>query len=192
MTCRTTGTLTCSGSNPTGASMTYDNEGRMSSWTAPSGTTASDAYLYDPSGNRVLQRTSSTTGGTTTVTDTITFDNYTETSIIVGGATTTAKFYSIAGQRVAMKMSGTLSYLLTDSLGSTAVAVNANGSIAAVQLFWPYGAVDYSWGTMPTTYNFTGQRLDSLTGLLYYNFRYYDSLSGRFVRADTVDTNAKG
>jgi len=45
---------------------------------------------------------------------------------------------------------------------------------------------------MPTTYNFTGQRLDSETGLLYYNFRYYDPVSGRFVRADTVDTNAKG
>ena len=45
---------------------------------------------------------------------------------------------------------------------------------------------------MPTTYNFTGQRLDSETGLLYYNFRYYDPVSGRFVRADTVDTNAGG
>jgi RHS repeat-associated protein len=44
---------------------------------------------------------------------------------------------------------------------------------------------------MPTTYNFTGQRLDSVTGLLYFNFRYYDPESGRFVRDDTVDTNAK-
>ncbi|HVB25376.1 MAG TPA: RHS repeat-associated core domain-containing protein [Ktedonobacteraceae bacterium] len=56
----------------------------------------------------------------------------------------------------------------------------------------PYGAVHHSSGTMPTTYNFTGQRLDSETGLLYYNFRYYDPVSGRFVRADTVDTNAGG
>ncbi len=31
-----------------------------------------------------------------------------------------------------------------------------------------------------------------MTGLLYYNFRYYDPVSGRFVRADTVDTNASG
>jgi len=45
---------------------------------------------------------------------------------------------------------------------------------------------------MPTTYNFTGQRLDSVTGLLYYNARYYDPFSARFTTADTVDTNAKG
>jgi RHS repeat-associated protein len=32
---------------------------------------------------------------------------------------------------------------------------------------------------------FTGQRLDSQAGLLYYGFRYYDLLSRRFTRADT-------
>ncbi|HVB24546.1 MAG TPA: RHS repeat-associated core domain-containing protein [Ktedonobacteraceae bacterium] len=55
-----------------------------------------------------------------------------------------------------------------------------------------YSSVRHSSGTMPTTYNFTGQRLDSETGLLYYNFRYYDPVSGRFVRADTVQNNAGG
>jgi len=45
---------------------------------------------------------------------------------------------------------------------------------------------------MPTTYNFTGQRLDSVTGLLYYNARYYDPFSGRFITADTVQSNANG
>jgi RHS repeat-associated protein len=45
---------------------------------------------------------------------------------------------------------------------------------------------------MPTSYNYTGQRLDSQTGLIYYNFRYYDPLTGRFVRADTVQDNASG
>jgi len=45
---------------------------------------------------------------------------------------------------------------------------------------------------MPTNYNFTGQRLDSQTGLLYYIFRYYDSVSGRFLRADSMQNNANG
>jgi len=72
------------------------------------------------------------------------------------------------------------------------VALKDDGTTQAAQLFAPYGAVRHSSGTMPTTYNFTGQRLDSQTGLLYYNFRYYDPVSGRFVRADTVDTNAGG
>jgi RHS repeat-associated protein len=86
----------------------------------------------------------------------------------------------------------TLSYLLTDSLSSSTIALNSDGTGQATQLFSAYGSLRYSWGTMPTTYNFTGQRLDSQTGLLYYNFRYYDPVSGRFVRADTTLTNATG
>jgi RHS repeat-associated protein len=188
MTCRNTDTTsghTC-GSSPTGAQMSYDNEGRLASWTAPSGTTASDSFLYDNEGNRVLQRVNSGS-----VTDTITFDGYTET-VLSGGVITPTKYYNVNGQRVVMKTNGTLSYLLSDVLGSSTIALTSTGSTQAVQLFAPYGAVRYSQGTMPTTYNFTGQRLDSQTGLLYYNFRYYDPVSGRFVRADTTQTNAGG
>ncbi len=188
MTCRNTDTTsghTC-GSSPTGALMSYDNEGRLASWTAPSGTTATDGFLYDNEGNRVLQETS-----TSSITDTITFDSYTET-VITGGTPITTKYYSANSQRVAMRTSSTLSYLLADALGSSTVALDSTGATQAIQLFAPYGSIRYSQGSMPTTYNFTGQRLDSQTGLLYYNFRYYDPLSGRFTRADTTQTNAGG
>src|SRR5260370_848485 len=187
-TCRnidTTSGHTC-GRSPSGAMMSHDNEGRLGSWTAPSGTTASDGFLYDNEGNRVLQRVN-----TGSVTDTITFDGYTET-VLSGGTITPTKYYNINGQRVSMRTNSTLSYLLSDELGSSTIALTSTGSTQAVQLFAPYGSVRYSQGTMPTTYNFTGQRLDSQTGLLYYGFRYYDPLSGRFARADTVETNADG
>jgi RHS repeat-associated protein len=188
MICRNTDTTsghTC-GSSPTGALMSYDNEGRLASWTAPTGTTASDGFLYDNEGNRVLQRVNNGS-----VTDTITFDGYTET-VLTGGTTTTTKYYNVNGQRVALKTGSTLSYLLSDLLGSSTIALTSSGSTQAVQLFAPYGSIRYSQGSMPTTYNFTGQRLDSQTGLLYYTFRYYDPVSGRFVRADTTQTNAGG
>jgi RHS repeat-associated protein len=45
---------------------------------------------------------------------------------------------------------------------------------------------------MPTDYNFAGQRLDTQTGLLYDNARYYDPVSGRFISSDTVQNNTKG
>jgi len=45
---------------------------------------------------------------------------------------------------------------------------------------------------MPTDYTFTGQRLDSETGLLYYGARYYDPLSGRFTQADLLQNNMVG
>ncbi len=125
------------------------------SWTAPSGTIATDGFLYDNEGNRVLQRVNNGS-----VTDTITFDGHSET-VLTGGTTTTTKYYNVNGQRVAMRTNSTLSYLLSDVLGSSTIALTGTGSTQAVQLFAPYGAVRYSQGTMPTTYNFTRQRLDS-------------------------------
>ncbi|RUA18431.1 MAG: hypothetical protein DSY55_00150, partial [Clostridia bacterium] len=38
----------------------------------------------------------------------------------------------------------------------------------------PLGADRYANGTIPTSYRFTGQRLDADTGLYFYNSRYYD------------------
>ncbi|GER89984.1 hypothetical protein KDW_41460 [Dictyobacter vulcani] len=45
---------------------------------------------------------------------------------------------------------------------------------------------------MPTSYNFTGQRKDDQTGLIYFGSRYYDSVSGNFTHVDTVETNSNG
>ncbi|WP_269822513.1 RHS repeat-associated core domain-containing protein [Dictyobacter vulcani] len=77
-------------------------------------------------------------------------------------------------------------------LGSTSIALKADGSVQAVQLFAPFGGTRYSDGSMTTPYNYTGQRLDTTSGLLYYNARYYDATSGRFTSADTVETNGTG
>jgi YD repeat-containing protein len=133
MTCRNTDTTsghTC-GNSPTGALMTYDVEGRLTKWTAPSGTTATDTFLYDGEGNRVLQEIN-----TSSITDTITFDGYTET-VLSGGTITPTKYYNVNGQRLAMRTSSTLSYLLADALGSSTIALTSTGSTQAVQLFAP-------------------------------------------------------
>jgi RHS repeat-associated protein len=74
---------------------------------------------------------------------------------------------------------------VSDTLGSTTVALSASGGVAADQLFTPYGATRYASGTMPTSYGFTGQRLDP-SGLSYFNARYYDGVVGQFVSADSV------
>jgi len=47
---------------------------------------------------------------------------YTETSI-TNGTTTTIKYYSLNGQKVAMHWNSVLYYLLSDSLGSSTVAL---------------------------------------------------------------------
>ncbi len=44
-------------------------------------------------------------------------------------------------------------------------------------------------GMLPTDYTFTGQKLDTSSGLLYYGARYYDAAIGRFAQPDSIVPN---
>jgi hypothetical protein len=125
-------------------------------------------------------------------TDTISFDGYTET-VLSAGTTTTTKYYSANGTRIAVRIGGaTLDYLLSDPLGSTSVALNDTGQVIGLEHSSPYGTVDSQWGSMPTSFTSAGERLDSQTSLLYDTLLYDDPLSGWFGRADTVQDNSTG
>jgi hypothetical protein len=96
MTCRnvdtTAGSTQSCNASQSGALMSYDDAGRLSSWTVPSAATPSDQFLYDNASNRVLQRISNGSSG---LTDTISFDGYTDVTIN-GSQTATIKYYSVA------------------------------------------------------------------------------------------------
>ena len=85
-----------------------------------------------------------------------------------------------------MAVKGTFSYLGSDVLGSTTVALSSNGRLTAASLSMPCGMSRYLSGTMPTNYGYTGQYGDNLTGLDYYVWRYYDRQAGQFISADSV------
>jgi RHS repeat-associated protein len=67
-----------------------------------------------------------------------------------------------------------------------------SASLLGNQMFGPYGKQRYSKGTIPTTKGYTGQYGDALTGLDSYVARYYDAVVGRFLSADTVESNLEG
>jgi RHS repeat-associated protein len=97
------------------------------------------------------------------------------------------KYYYAAGQRVAMRQNGTLTYLHGDHLGSTSLSTDAGGQPQARVLYYPYGEERYTEGTLPTDYTYTGQRVvESLGGLMDYNARYYDPYLNRFISPDTI------
>jgi RHS repeat-associated protein len=50
----------------------------------------------------------------------------------------------------------------------------------------PFGRTVYTAGSENPAYQYTGQEMDSGTGLYYYKARYYDPVLGRFIQADTV------
>jgi RHS repeat-associated protein len=104
---------------------------------------------------------------------------------LTGGSAT--KHYYANGQRVATRVDGSLYYMHQDHLGSTVAVSDASGQAVGRVQYDPYGEVLTS--TLPVTLTdrlFTGQRLDSSTGLYYYNARYYDPHLGRFIQPDSL------
>ncbi len=97
------------------------------------------------------------------------------------------------GQRVALRENGTLYWLLTDHLGSTAITASADGTTELAELRYKawgeYRDSGYAPSDTPTTYHFTGQREDATIQLLFYNARFYDAALGRFIQADTIVPN---
>ncbi len=150
--------------------LTWSHENRLASLTA---TGLSESYLYDDAGIRVKK----VSGSTTTY---YPFPHYE-----VSGSTIT-KYYFFAGQRVAMKVNGTLYYLHGDHLSSTAYASTSSGSQQSGQAYYAYGRTRFVTGAPPSDHKFTGQKLDASTGLYYYNARYYDPVIGTFISPDTL------
>jgi hypothetical protein len=50
-----------------------------------------------------------------------------------------------------------ITYLHTDHLGSTSVT---SGAVTSTQVYYPFGSIRATTGSVPTDYGFTGQRLD--------------------------------
>ncbi len=98
-----------------------------------------------------------------------------------------SRYYYAGSTRVAMRTgSSTLNYLLGDHLGSQAITTDSNGNRTGEIRYNPWGTERYSSGTTPTTYHFTGQRLESALGLYYYGARWYDPYLNRWIQPDTI------
>ena len=147
-----------------------DAENRLASATKNS---VSESYAYDVDGSRIKK----VSGGVNT---TYTWFPFYEQE---GG--TVVKHYSFAGQRVAVKRGGTLSYIHGDHLGSSSIETDGSGNQTASRSYYAYGSTRSSSGSLQTDRTFTGQKSDG-TGLLYYNARYYDPQLGTFLSPDTV------
>ena len=108
---------------------------------------------------------------------------------VVGGATMHIKYDYFGGRRIAIRVAGTLSWLLGDHLGSTAVTADGVSGARTAELWYkPWGESRRTpFGATPTARRFTGQVLDGVAGGLYfYNARCYDPALGRFLQADTI------
>jgi hypothetical protein len=80
-----------------------------------------------------------------------------------------------------MRSNGTLSYILSDHLGSTSLTTDTSGAVTSELRYTAWGEVRYQAGVTPTNYTYTGQYDNTVDfGLMYYNARWYDPPTGDF------------
>ena len=182
MTSRSTGGAT--------ATLSYDLLDHLTQWYVSSSN--QEQYLYDASGQRILRR--STSGSATTIT-TYPFGLEEHQYSGAGGNQGNTYYYSLAGRLLGKSDGTTTTFALLDGLGSVLASISNTAGSAAVkgnQLYGPYGNTRYQQGTLGTAKGFTGQYNDALTGLDYYNARYYDPVAGVFLSADKQQGNMQG
>jgi RHS repeat-associated protein len=129
-----------------------------------------------------------------------------ETILFAGGhyekkGSTITKYYMAGASRVAMRkytipQNMEVEYLLGDHLGSTSLTTDANGVKISELRYKPWGETRYEWTDAPANtspayelvkYQFTGQySYTAEFGLLFFNARWLDPVTGRFAQADTI------
>ena len=96
----------------------------------------------------------------------------------------TKSFYA-GGVQVAQMVNHTACYLHEDALGSVRLVTSPSLVTIFSSNFLPFGT-RFGWaGHEETTY--TGKQLDAATGLYYFDARYYDPTTGRFVTEDSYN-----
>jgi len=99
------------------------------------------------------------------------------------------KYYFAGSNRIAMRENGTLTWLLSDHLGSTSVTADESGNMLSSMRYSAFGETRASSGATNTDYRYTGQRSEAEIGLYYYVARFFDPALGRFLSADSVVPN---
>ncbi len=79
---------------------------------------------------------------------------------------------------------GTITYLITDALGSVRGTVNSSGTLTATTSYDAYGNPQTTGGLTTTTpFGYAGGYTDP-SGLIYLIHRYYDPNTGQFTSGD--------
>ena len=82
---------------------------------------------------------------------------------------------------------------LGTGLGNNAITTTSSGVRSTEIRYKPWGTTRYTYRSSPRiprssgqAFQYTGQRIESSLGLLFYNARFYDSSLGRFIQADSI------
>jgi RHS repeat-associated protein len=190
------GNMTSNGS----ATYQYNQEDQLTKFI----TTTTDIYVYDADGRRVKRNIGA-----------VTLYWYDTSGNVIdetnGSGALTAEYAYFSGKRVARRdSSNNVHYYFSDHLGSATVVTDALGTMNTCPAanspmnyttiptgeeesdFYPYGGEMMLCDRASQHYKFTGKERDSESGLDNFDFRYYSSSLGRFMKPDEALLFDKG
>jgi RHS repeat-associated protein len=164
-----------------GISYVYDFENRLTLRGAVS-------IVYDGDGNRV----SETVGGVPTkyLVDELNPTGYSQVvDELVSGSVVRTYAYGLSRVSQNQFISGTWtpSFYGYDGHGSVRFLADASGVVTDTYQFDAFGNQIASTGTTPNNFLFSGEQLDSSTGLYQLRARWYRPTVGRFITRDPVE-----
>lgn len=159
----------------TGTASTYTyNQARE--LTTATTTTGTGTYSYNGAGLRI----SKTVAGTTTK---YTWDQ--ANNLLSDGTST--YIYGPDGNPLEQTSTAGTYYFVHDQVGSTRALLDSTGVVAGSYTYTAYGSAAHT-GTANSILQYTGQYLDTETGLYYLRARYYDPTTAQFLTIDPLLT----
>jgi RHS repeat-associated protein len=191
------GNMTCRAESNIVYLQTYSAENRITSIAKlASGTCAAPGnyatkwdFTYDGDGTRTATLTTPYVNGQP---QTPSLTRYYFGGALETSGSSVKKYYSFAGQTIAMKDSTGLKYFLTDHLGSIIGIIDSTTGTLTQQRYLPFGAPRTDVGSITQTdFGYTGQRkLDSgMGGIMDYKARFYSPYLNRFLQPDSLIPN---
>ncbi|MFI9033659.1 polymorphic toxin-type HINT domain-containing protein [Streptomyces sp. NPDC053726] len=155
----------------------WDPEGHLASITEVTDTTS---YLYDTAGQRLVRRDSTGT--------TLYLPAGNELHLDKAGKVTGSRYYTAAGETVALRTGGKLTFLISDHHGTSTTQVSADAAQAVTRrkttIFGaPRGTAPIGWAGDK---GFVGGTQDTDTDLTHLGAREYDPIIGRFISVDPL------
>lgn len=101
-----------------------------------------------------------------------------------------ARYDFADGHPVALWSAETGNQLLhADALGSVVATTGPDGTVRSETLYDAWGNPILREGSSANKFAYTGQQIDTETGLYYFKARYYDPTIGRFISVDPAEGN---
>jgi RHS repeat-associated protein len=175
--------LTSTQGSSTVSSGSWNGAGQLSSYTSSAGTMT--AARYNGDGQRATATATTTTTGTGTGTQQFVWDTVTAVpQALMDSQNAYIYCGGLAPAEQVNLTTGTVTYLVADSLGSVRGTVSASGSLTGTTSYDAWGNSETTGGLTATTpFGYAGGYTDP-TGLIYLVNRYYDPQTGQFTSVD--------